>query len=284
MLTDWAYWHRGDGRRVNIELIGLDESNVGGPWNMYAGDVDKVHLPESVIVDEMFAAKLGVNALGDEVEILGNRAVVRGLSSRVRTFTAAPFVFTSIRSAIAFDKRNRADDITYVMARCLPGELPAAVASRIREEIPNIEVLTSREFAWRSVHYWMLGTGIGVTVVLTAVLGMLVSAMVGSQTLFGITNDHLANYATLLAVGFGRGQLITCVLTQGLVLTGAGALLGSAAFVIAARASERTPLPLEMNLQVYLAVLGVSTLANLAGALLSVKAVLRIDPVAVFRG
>lgn len=129
----------------------------------------------------------------------------------------------------------------------------------------------------------MLGTGIGVTVVLTAALGALVSAMVGSQTLFGITNDHLANYATLLAVGFSRWQLIACVLVQGLVLTGAGALLGSAAFFVASRASERTPLPLEMTWQVYVAVLGVSTLANLAGAMLSVKAVLRVDPVAVFR-
>lgn len=129
----------------------------------------------------------------------------------------------------------------------------------------------------------MLGTGIGITVVLTAALGVLVSAMVGSQTLFGITNDHLANYATLLAVGFSRWQLIACVLVQGLVLTAAGGLLGSMAFLAASQASERTPLPLEMTWQVYLGVLGVSAVANLTGALLSVKAVLRIDPVAVFR-
>lgn len=147
---------------------------------MHAGDVEQVHLPESVIVDEMFAGTLGVDAVGDEVEILGNRAVVRGLSSRVRTFTAAPFVFTSIRSAIAFDRRNREDEVTYVMARCMPGESPEEVARRIREEVPHVEV--------------------------------------------------------------------------------------------------------EMTCEVYLAVLGVSTLANLAGAPLSVKAVLRIDPVAVFRG
>ena len=50
----------------------------------------------------------------------------------------------------------------------------------------------------------MLETGIGITVVLPAALGLGVGAVIMSQTLFAITNDHLANYAALAALGRRR--------------------------------------------------------------------------------
>jgi putative ABC transport system permease protein len=283
MLMAWNIWQRPDGRRVNVEMVGLDDSNVGAPWRMTAGKVEDVHLPDSVIVDEMFVDALGVRGLGDEVELIGDRAIVRGLSRQVRTFTASPFVFTSIRSAIRYDKRYQHDEITYVMAHPGPGHSAERLADAIRREVPSIEALTSDQFARRSVIYWMLETGIGITIILTAVLGMLVSSVVGSQTLFGVTNDHLQNYATLLAVGFSRGQLLGCVLVQSVLLTGLGALLGSGAFYLACRATERTPIPLEMTPGVFAGVLAASALGSLLGSLLSLKAVWSIDPVRVFR-
>ena len=69
-----------------------------------------------------------------------------------------------------------------------------------------VDLLTGREFAVRTMTYWMLETGAGLTVVLTAVLGLVVSAVVTSQTLYTVTQEHLVNYATLSAVGFGRGK------------------------------------------------------------------------------
>lgn len=201
----------------------------------------------------------------------------------ILTLASAPFVFTSARSALHYDKRYHDDEITYVIARCRPGVRPEDLAEAIRREVPNIEALTSDEFAWRSVTYWLLETGMGITVILTALLGMLVSSLVGSQTLYGVTNDHLSNYATLLAVGFSRAQLLTCVVVQAALLSALAAALGSAAFVAASRITERTPIPLEMVWQMYLVVLGLSFLTSLFGALLSLKTVWSIDPVTVFR-
>lgn len=72
--------------------------------------------------------------------------------------------------------------------------------------------------AERSVKYWMLETGVGITVIITAVLGLLVGVVIMSQTLFAITQDHIANYATLLALGFHQKTLRSIVLTQSLSL------------------------------------------------------------------
>lgn len=284
MIMAWNTWQRPDGRRVNVELVGLDRDCVGGPWAMRAGAPDHVHLPDGVIVDELYLDSLGVHGLDDEAEMYGRRAIVRGISTDVRTLTASPFVFTSIESARKYDRRYGPDEITYVLVRCSPGHTPEEVRDRLRAELRHVEVLTSREFAVRTMKYWMLETGLGITVVLTAILGLIVSVVVTSQTLFAVTQEHASNYATLLAVGFGRGQLLLCVIVQAFVLAIGGVLIGSVLFAAAAHLSSRTPLPLQTLPEVYAGLVAVSLVGSLAGAFLSMRTVLGLDPASVFRG
>ena len=284
MVMAWNTWQRPDGRRVNVELVGLDHDGVGGPWAMRDGSPDRVHLPDSVIVDELFLDALGVRGVGGEAEMYGRRARVGGVSTGVRTLTASPFVFTSIESAREYDKRYGPDEVTYVLVRCAPGHSPEAVRDRLRDELQHVEVLTRRGFAVRTMRYWMLETGLGITVVLTAVLGLTVSVVVTSQTLFTVTQEYLPNYATLAAVGFGRGQLTACVLVQAIVLVGGGVAIGTALFAAAAHASATTPIPLETLPEVYVGLVAVAVGSSLLGAYLSIRSVLRLDPASVFRG
>jgi putative ABC transport system permease protein len=284
LFMGWNYWQRADGRRVNVEVVGLDSDCVGGPWAMREGTIDRVLLPDGVIVDELFLDQLGVRQVGDEAEMLGRRAVVRGISREMRTFTALPFVFTSLEAARKYDKRYASDEVTYVLVRCAPGYSPEEVRDRLRAELPHVEVLTAREFAIRTMRYWMLETGAGLTVILTACLGLAVSVVVTSQTLFAVTQEYLVNYATLAAVGFGRTQLLACVLIQGLVLAAGEVLLGSAGFAAAARLSIHTNLSLETMPAVYGGLVALAVASCLLGGLLSMRTVLRLDPATVFRG
>jgi putative ABC transport system permease protein len=283
LFMAWNIWQRGDGRRVNVELVGLDDSNVGGPWQMREGRIDAVHLPQTVLVDELYCDALGVHGVGENFEMIGERAIVGGIARGIRTFTASPFIFTSIKQAIRYDKRYRDDEITYVLARCAPGANIRAVQAEMRQRIPHVEVLTSREFSIRSVQYWMLQTGIGITVVITAGLGLGVGTAIISQTLFAITQDHLPNYATLLALGFRRSSLVAIVLVQSLMLGGAGVAAGSALFFPACAASARTPIPLETTPLVFGGLVAVSLLACVMASFISVRSIFRIDPVSVFR-
>jgi putative ABC transport system permease protein len=283
MFMGWNFWQRPDGRRVNVELIGLDDSLVGGPWEVKQGDLAVVHAPESVVVDDLYRDVLGIDGVGDEVEMLGKRAVVRAVSTGVRTFTTSPFVFTSLKTAIKYDKRYREDEITYVLARGDPGVPAARLRDAIRREVPNVEALTSDEFALRTMKYWMLETGAGITVVLTAVLGLVVAAVIISQTLFAITQDHLPDYATLSALGFSRGRLVGTVLVQSLLLGGAGTLLGSAAFAVAARFSAASPIPLEATPPSFAALVAICLGCCLLASGVSIRTLFRLDPLLVFR-
>jgi putative ABC transport system permease protein len=101
--------------------------------------------------------------------------------------------------------------------------------------------------------------------------------------MFTITQEHLANYATLLALGFGRLQLLSCVLIQSLVLGGLGILLGSVGFFAACHASARTPIPLETTPAVFASLVLLSTLFSVGSSYLSMRAIFSLDPVSVFR-
>jgi putative ABC transport system permease protein len=283
LYLGWNYWQTPDGRQINVELVGVDDSCLGAPWRMRDGIVECVHYPSTVIVDELFLKTLGVSGVGDEVEMLSRRAVVGGVSRGVRTFTASPYIFTSLTSAVEYDQRYGRDDVTYVLARCAPGVTPEQLKSDIEAQVPHVQALTADEFALRTISYWMLQTGAGVTVVVTALLGVIVGTVITSQTLYSITQNHLREYAALLALGFNRRQLAGITGAQSLLLGTGGVAMGAAAFVAAARLSVDSPIPIETTPLVFAALCALSLGSCLLASFLSVRTIFQIDPVLVFR-
>lgn len=284
LLMSWVTWQHPNGKRINVELVGLDNGHAGGPWHLIAGNIDSVEQPETVIIDELSYDVLGLRELGDEAEIEGNRAILGGVSTGVRTFTAAPFVFTSIENALSYSTYYQDDEISYVLAKIKADADPQKIRDLIGKEVSNIEVLTTDEFAERSVKYWMLETGVGITVIITAALGLLVGAVIMSQTLFAITQDHIGNYATLLALGFHQKTLRQIVLTQSLSLGGLGIIVGTVLFFIACNASARSPIPLETTPMVSMGLIVFSLLCCIAASWFSIRAIFKLDPVTVFHG
>jgi putative ABC transport system permease protein len=247
LFMSWMFVRQHDGRMTIVELVGVDNDLAGGPWAMSAGNLSVLLEPDAIIVNKLYAKQLGVSAVNDELEISDRRAIVRGFSEGVRTITAAPFVFTSIRSALEWDPRYRDDEVTYVLARGRDGTSPEQLRDSIASVVPSVEVLTSREFVARTLSYWLFDTGLGLTVIATAILGLVVGTVIISQSLYAITNDHLPNYATLLAVGFGRWQLVLIVMVQAILLGIVGVALGSAVFGRMSTLSKATPIPIEMT-------------------------------------
>jgi putative ABC transport system permease protein len=274
LFAGYSYWQRADGKQVNVLLVGLDDSKVGGPWQMMNGSISVVDHPQTVVTDALYLKKLGIRSIGDEVEMLGQRAVVGAICSGVRTFTTVPLVFLSLNYAIVCNKRYRDDEITYVLVRCSVGSSPEEVKQAMAAALPDVEVLTSSDFARRTMSYWMLETGAGITVVLVALLSLLVATVITSQTLFAITQEHLPNHATLLALGFSRAQLAGVVLGQSAVLGLSGALLGSGACACACRLSATTPVPIETTPAVFSALVGICLGCCLLASFVSLRSTL----------
>ena len=283
-IVRFSQWKKPDGGQEGILLIGVElDGSMGQPWNLVAGTIASLAEPDAVIVDELYLGKLGIQGPGDIVEINGRRARVVGLTRGIRTFTTSPPVFASFKHALDYGQLAE-DQTLYLLVRTAAGVDPAAVAARLRDRLTDVEVVTGGGWRTAQEHYWMFGTGAGITVLIAAGLGLLVGVVVVAQTIYAATVDHIREYGTLKAMGATNAYLYRVILQQAALSAVAGYGIGIAIALGAARASlaGTTAIVLETQLATALFVL---TLAMcLAASVVSINKVTRLDPAMVFKG
>src|SRR5262249_14648753 len=162
-----------------------------------------------VVIDESDMKKLGVTGVGDTVEITGHRVRIVGTTRKVKSL-AAPYVLCHITTARLL-LRQSPDQATYVLAKCKDPARAPAVVERLKEEYagqlrndygveePDISVFTREEFSRRSKMHWVKHTKAGIALGYAALLGLLVGAVVTSQTLYAATAASMREFALLRA-------------------------------------------------------------------------------------
>src|SRR5262249_603264 len=74
-------------------------------------------------------------------------------------------------------------------------------------EKPDMSAFTKEEFSLRSRMHWLTKTKAGIALGYAALLGLLVGAVVTSQTLYAATMASMREYAILLALGIRRWRV-----------------------------------------------------------------------------
>lgn len=233
MLLGMGDWRRDDGAMIMTYITGVDTRPDGmGLARVISPDMRlALDEPGAVVVDESDIARLRAE-VGSTVEINGKRAKVVGLTSGMRAIGAAN-VFCSLSTAEDFGLTTSKGDVetTYYLVRARdPRDVDALLDDLIRSAPPgSFSAWKSDDFAVRSQLYWLLETGSGVGVGFSSLLGLLVGAVITSQTLKGAIMSSLKEYATLRALGIPLNALRAVVVEQsfwigvvGLVLTAAG--------------------------------------------------------------
>src|SRR5690348_7039614 len=105
LITEFTLFKRPDGGDETVIVVGFDTAKgMGAPWQIVAGDVRNLDYPGTVMIDERYREKLGIDHLGQVVEIGGRRAQVVGFTRGIRSFTQSPYVFASLRSALDYSR------------------------------------------------------------------------------------------------------------------------------------------------------------------------------------
>lgn len=212
-LQGFLYWGKPSGGSELCLIIGtrLTDDPLGALDELTPELRDRLAEPGAVVVDESELGRLGVKGIGDMAEVSGRRVRVVGLVRGLKSL-AGPYVFCSINTAIPL-LRLRPDQTTYLLARCHnPADVPAVV-ERLRQ-YPNMSAFSSAEFSLRSRMHWLTKTKAGIALGCAAVLGLLVGAVVTSQTLYAATVASLREYAVLRALGIPRWRMASAVLSQ----------------------------------------------------------------------
>lgn len=283
LMMQFAFWRKPDGGTESVSVVGFSlVSGQGGPWNLVEGSVEDLRQDDAVIIDRLYAGKLGVTALGQTVEINNRRARVVGYTAGIRTFTQSPYVFTTHRNAQNFTF-FRPDQTTYLLVSLKPGADRAAVRDALQARLGRVDVWFARDFARAAQRYWLITTGAGSALLLAALLGLVVGIVIVGQTLYATTVDRLPEYATLRAMGAPNGYLHRVILKQAAIsavfgFAGGMVLVG---LVVLASAGSTVAVAMPAGLVGILAVLTLCMCA--LGALVSIRRITRIDPTSVFQ-
>jgi len=282
-ITHFAMWQRPNGDRQPVLVVGFDpESGLGGPWDVVAGDPADLKSPDTVFIDELYREQLGIERLGELIEINGRRARVVGFTRGIRSFTLSPYVFASLKSAQGYaDLRD--DETKFILLRVASGVDPATVRADIAARIPEVDVYTREGFGRATQVYWMLTTGAGLALLTAALLGIAVGVVVVAQTLYATTVDHLKEFATLRAIGASGRYIQAVIIKQALISAVIGYTIGIAiCFAIVRLAVDAGPaILLPWPLAASVAV--VTTIMCIAAGLISIRKVVRLDPATVFK-
>lgn len=282
LLVYFANWRKPEGGSTLIVVVGTDPTRGAlRPWNVIEGSHESVEAPEGVAVDRTYLESLGVTGVGTTAQIESTRVRVTALTDAIRSFTLAPYVFTTLSRARAIAEAP-ADQTSFLLVKVTAGADVETVRQRIRSRLIGVDVLTSAEFRQRSLDHWLFSTGAGVALIGGAILGIIVGTVIVAQTLYSSTKDHLNEFATLRALGSSSGYIHRVILAQAGMSAVIGYILGMIIALIVIRFSVHTPLPIVMTpiLAVGLFVLTVAMCA--ISAVSAIIKVTRIDPAMVF--
>lgn len=284
MVVDFAFWKKPDGGQESIEIVAFDtHKGMGGPWNLDDTDVRSLDLEDAVIMDQLYREKLGVEYLGQETEIISSRARVMGFTRGIRSFTTSPYVFTAYRNGHRYS-RFSPSEITYVLVKAAPGVTAETVRDAINARVANIDAFTTKEFSSRTRTYWMLSTGAGAALMLTAVLGLVVGMVIVAQTLYATTMDHLQEFATLKAMGAPDSYVNRVLLVQASLSALLGYVLGLLICLGLMRALRYSDVAITVPWNWAAGIFFVTIGMCVGASMISIRKIKKIDPAVVFRG
>ncbi len=239
--------------------------------------------PDAVVVDRSVLNQLGVD-IGQTATINGHQVRVVGISSGLRALGGVN-VLCSLDTARELDEDPADIGPTYLVAKLRDPRQANAVAARLRGDTAFGPYTTwsAKDFARRSVLYWLFDTGAGAGVLFLAGIVFLVGAVITSQTLIAAVNGSVREYATLNALGVGVAALRRVVLEQAfwvgaLGLLGAG-LLGVVLMLLARSQDVPVVLTLPAVLVCIILVMGLAAVSGLA----AMRSLHRADPATLLR-
>ncbi|AFY60711.1 ABC transporter permease DevC [Synechococcus sp. PCC 6312] len=208
----------------NILVWGIDPAQSPFKLPDVNANLDRIKPLGQVIYDQAGRPEFGnIAALyqtGDplETEIGTKRIQVAGLFTMGASFAADGNVIASDSTFLHLFNRNP-EQIEVGLIHLRPGADLLEVQKELRQHLPsNINVLTIEEFAKIERTYWAEGTGIGFIFGLGVIMGFIVGIVIVYQILYSDVSDHLPEYATLKAMGYGDNYLLGVLMQEALIL------------------------------------------------------------------
>ncbi len=244
-----------NGSHRAIQLIGFDTEAGAVSFPGLAALIPALKRPDTIAFDWKSRPEFGpvpalLAAKGPIVVQIGNREVeIVGTVALGASFGADGNAVMSETNFRRIAKDRRVSNIDLVALRLREGADPIAVQRALTALLPaDVRVVTHDELVAWERNYWETATPIGFIFAFGSAMGLIVGMVIVYQILFADVASHIAEYATLKAMGFGAAYLRLVVMGAAAILAGLGFVPGVLAsaglYNVVAKA---TLLPLRME-------------------------------------
>ncbi len=269
---------RPDGVGELVKVVGVEGPGYVGLPRSHAGTLSR---PSSVLISEADRPLYGDPVPGERLEVGNHTMIVSGFFTEVDPHGNYSYLFAN-----ASDARGllgvAEDRATFIVVRLDAGTDAQDVAQALRARLPEAKVFTRPQLRTAVIGHFMARTPVGVVFGMGALVAALVGSLVVGVTMFSSVVDRTRDFATLLAVGATRRQLMKLLLAQALLFFAVGASLGLAIFLLVKL--HATSAPMLSPWWLFVGVAASSLLSCLLASLVAVRRVLAIDPAIVFKG
>ena len=279
----------------NIYIIGFELAknvfNLAGVNN----NIDKLQEPDVVLFDAASRTEFGpvvelFNQQGKVETEVGDRGpnnrkiTVVGLFELGTSFGADGNLITSDLNFLRIFVQRQKGFINLGIVQLHPGYNPAQFIPKLKDYLPpDIRVMSRQELMDFEKEYWNTTTPIGFVFAFGVILGSIVGIIIVYQILYSNVSEHLAEYATLKAMGYRHRYLLTVIFQEALILAILGYIPGF--FITLAMyqtAQKATNLPIAMEKTRALMVLSLTILICFISGAIAVRKLQEAEPADIF--
>ena len=275
---------------TSLLVIGFDPASK--TFDMPEVEVNRPELtkPDVILFDTASHPKFGpIGQMFKEnpnlsVEINRRKMRIGGLMRMGPGFAAVGNVLTSELNFLRLFPNRTQDMIDVGLIRLRPGSNAKQAQAQLAEILPkDVRVLTRNEFMEMEKSFWNSVSPVGFIFGMGVLMGFVVGSVIVYQILYTDVSDHLAEYATLKAMGYGDSYLFGVVFKEALLLSVLGYIPGLAIsqglYVLTA---VNTGLPIAMTTERAIMVFIFTIIMCCASGSLAMRRIRSADPAEVF--
>jgi putative ABC transport system permease protein len=219
--------------KTGILVVGFDPEKSAFDLPGINENLNTIKLPDAVLFDRSsrgdYKATIAQVDQGKTVSTeVGDRKInISGLFSIGASFGADGSLVTSDFNFLRIFPRRNPESISVGLITLQPGTDSRLTADAMQKILPNdVKVLTKQEFITFEKDYWQKNTAIGFIFSLGTMMGFIVGVIIVYQILYTDVADHIAEYATLKAMGYKNFYLLAVVFQEALILSILGYIPG----------------------------------------------------------
>jgi putative ABC transport system permease protein len=291
LYTDFVDWKNPQTQiKTSILLMGIDPNQAVFNIPGIEQHRQQLQMPDTILFDDGsrgdYLQTIAALKQGQKVptEVGGRKVNIIALFTSGASFAADGNVVTSDLNFQRIFPQRRISQVSAGLITLEPGADPVLTAAALRANLPNdVRVLSKAEFAQFEEKYWAENTPIGFIFTLGTGIGFIVGVVIVYQILSSDVADHLSEYATLKAMGYKDGYLLSVVFQEALILAILGFIPGSAiATGLYALTRGATALPLFMTLERTITVLVLTIIMCMLSGMVAMRKLRSADPAEIF--